>query len=278
MKKGTAPEQGQAVALQTVFEGMREKILSTGAFIRQQQTEFERHHAELKSHNDLVSYVDREAEQMLERAGEELIPDCGFILEESGTRRHEDADWLWIIDPLDGTTNFVFGVPIYSISVALQHRGETVMGFVYEINNDECFYALKDGGAYMNDEPIQVSTHAQLAASLIATGFPYRKFGNVEAYLQLLRDFMTSTRGIRRLGSAAVDLAYTAAGRFDGFFESNLRPWDVAAGALIVQEAGGAVTDYRAEDDYLFGRSIAASNGHIHDEMLKLIQHYAQLR
>ncbi len=267
----TAFAEASPMATEDLLTELKGQVLQVGEFIRNERKGFNHAKSEIKGKNDLVSYVDRTAEARLVKKCRSLIPGSGFILEE-GENVHTDSPFRWIIDPLDGTTNFVFGIPVYSISLALQFEGETVIGLVYEVNNDELFCAVKGCGASLNGKPMYVRDNQELGQALVATGFPFRKFGHVEAYLKLLEHFMRHTRGIRRLGSAAVDLAYVAAGRFDGYFESNLSPWDVAAGELLVREAGGSVTDYKGGEDYIFGKSICASNGKLHAEFLDLIQ------
>ncbi len=245
----------------------------TGAFIQAEGLQFDTSRIEHKGFNDLVSYVDKEAEKQLVEALKRLLPEAGFITEE-GTESNRNPEYNWIIDPLDGTTNFMHGLPIYSISIALMQRDEIVLGVIYEANRQECFYAWKDGGAYCNDSLIDVTQTTKLADSLIATGFPYTVFGQMQDYLQILGAFMSRSHGIRRLGSAAVDLAYVACGRFEGFFEFNLNAWDVAAGIIIVQEAGGKVTTFKEGGDPVFGREIVATNAKIHPEMLATIAEF----
>jgi myo-inositol-1(or 4)-monophosphatase len=245
-------------------------VRRVGAFIKREAENFDRSKVEMKGFNNLVSYVDKEAEKQLVEALRELMPEAGFIAEEE-TDSTKGERFNWIIDPLDGTTNFTHGLPLYSISVALLDGDEVVLGIVYEINKDECFYATKGGGAFLNDNPIKVSPAEGLKDSLIATGFPYYEFGLTQQYLQVLGSFMGKSHGVRRLGSAALDLAYVAVGRFEGFFEFNLNAWDVAGGAIIVQEAGGQVSKFTDGGDYIFGREIVASNGNIHQEMLDTI-------
>ena len=248
-------------------------IKAVGVFIRKEAISFDRSLIEKKGFNDLVSYVDKEAELRLVESLKYVLPEAGFITEEE-TLNIQEEEYNWIIDPLDGTTNFTHGLPVFAISVALQQHGETVMGIVYEINRDECFYAWKNGGAFLNGTRISVSETAALKDSLIATGFPYTDFGLTPDYLKVLGSFMGKSHGVRRLGSAAVDLAYVAAGRFEGFFEFNLNAWDVAAGVIIVREAGGEVSQFTAGGDPVFGREIVASNGAIHAEMLAVIAEF----
>lgn len=247
-----------------------------GSFIKAEGARFDVSKIEHKGFNDLVSYVDKEAEKQLVDALKKLLPEAGFLTEE-GTEESQQQEYTWIIDPLDGTTNFMHGLPIYSISIALAHQPllqqrELVLGVVYEINFDEAFYAWKNGGAFLNEKPIKVSKAAKLADSLVATGFPYTEFGRTADYLKMLGAFMAKSHGVRRLGSAAVDLAYVACGRFEGFFEFNLNAWDVAGGIVIVQEAGGKVTTFDNDGDPVFDREICATNTNIHEEMLGVIQ------
>ena len=246
-------------------------VKETGEFIRQESQKFDTDKIEYKGLNDLVSYVDKEAEKKLVDGLSAILHGSGFVAEEGTSNKRSDI-YNWIIDPLDGTTNFTHGLPVFAISIALMKRDELAMGVVYEINRDECFHAIKDGGAFLNHVPIHVSKIASLEKSLLATGFPYYNFEQMNNYLTILNDFMQKTHGLRRMGSAAVDLVYTACGRFEGFFEFNLNAWDVAAGALIVKEAGGFVSDFKGGNNFLFGREIVAGNI-VQPEMLKVIQH-----
>ena len=248
---------------------------TTATFIRQEAATFDRAKIEHKGVHDLVSYVDQETERRLVAGLRRLLPQAGFITEEgtAGPDTHTEA-FTWIIDPLDGTTNFVHGLPVYSISVALLHHQELVVGVVHEVNRDESFRAVRGGGAFCNDAPIHVTDVADLNSSLIATGFPYKDFGLMNDSLQVLGAFMSRSHGVRRLGSAAVDLAYVAAGRCEAFFEFNLNSYDVAAGILLVEEAGGRVTQFLEDGDPLFGREVVASNGHIHAEMQATIREF----
>lgn len=228
---------------------------------------------EIKSKNSLVTYVDKTAEKQLVIELGALLPEAGFIAEE-GTSDKVGDTYNWIIDPLDGTTNFIHGLPIYCISIALKRKDEIVLGVIFEVHNSECFYAWEGSSAFLNGKKIAVSGAQKLEDSLLATGFPYYNYEKLNEYMDLLKDFMRSTRGIRRLGSAAIDLANVACGRMDGFYEYSLNPWDVAAGAFIVQRAGGKVSDFNGEDNYIFGREIIASNESIFDEFLKKVKTY----
>ena len=248
--------------LPLICQQAREAVIQTGRFIRQEVGKVSSQQIEEKSLNSLVSYVDKTAEQQLVKSLGKIIPNSVFLTEED-TVSTQNGDVQWIIDPLDGTTNFLYQIPIFSISIGLRVKEEMVLGIIYELNRHECFYAWKGGGAFLNDKPIQVSNRAALSDCLIATGFPYLSDERLSKYLQALGKLKRSCRGIRRLGSAAVDLAYVACGRFDGYFEYGLQPWDVAAGIVIVREAGGIINDFSGGANYLFGREVIASSPHI---------------
>ncbi len=246
-------------------------------FIYKEAQDFNKEHIEVKSFNSLVSYVDKEAEKKIVERLRELLPQAGIIAEE-GTGTPKEEGFNWIIDPLDGTTNFVHGIPIYSISIALAHtvkdKTELLVGIVYEVNRKECFAAHQDGGATLNGKKITVSGEKELGKSLLATGFPYEDFDKIDDYLFMMGKMMKAAHGLRRLGSAAVDLAFVAAGRFEGYFEYNLNAWDVAAGALIVKEAGGIVSDFEGNeivDNYIFGKQIIAATT-IHSQIVELVK------
>ncbi|NJL12322.1 MAG: inositol monophosphatase [Microscillaceae bacterium] len=260
--------------LESLCQAVVQISKEVGVFLRKEAQIFDLSQIEYKGMNDLVSYVDREAENKLVRRLREILPEAAFYTEEAEENQSLTAQpYHWIIDPLDGTTNFMHNLPIFAISIGLMHGQEMVLGVVYEVNREECFYAWKEGGAYCNGRTIRVSPVADLSDSLLATGFPYRDFDQVPAYLEIIKAFMQQTHGLRRMGSAAVDLAYVAMGRFQGFFEYNLNAWDVAAGALIIQEAGGFVSTFKGKNDFVFGREIVAA-GPIHAQMLQLIQRY----
>jgi myo-inositol-1(or 4)-monophosphatase len=261
----------QSLDLTNILEQTREVAKEAGAFIRKERQHFSLDKVEYKGFNDLVSYVDKEAEMMIVTRLSTILPEAGFITEE-GTNTTRKDTYNWVIDPLDGTTNFVHGIPIFSVSIALMQFEEVLLGVVYEVNLHECFYATKGGGAFCNDTPIRVSKAPKLSSSLIATGFPYYNFDLIDRYLAALKVLMQSSHGIRRFGSAAVDLCYVASGRLEGFFEYNLNSYDVAAGALIVEEAGGTVTDFSDGSDFIFGREILATNERIHHEILTELQ------
>ena len=257
------------------MEQLTKKVIEiakeAGEFIRQQRKTFTPDKIEFKGLNDLVSYVDKTAEEIIVTGLQQVLPEAGFITEEKTINKLGER-YNWIIDPLDGTTNFIHGLPVYSVSIALQEYDELVIGVVYEINQDECFYAWKGSQSYLNGNVIQVSSCKCIDESLLATGFPYYDFKKQPAYIALFTDLMKSCHGLRRLGSAAVDLAYTACGRFDAYYEYNLNPWDVAAGILIVRQAGGDVVNFKGGDEILNSRELLATNGKVTGEMLETIQ------
>lgn len=242
-------------------------------FIQTEAKKFTPDRIESKGLNNFVSYVDKTAEEMLVEALHEILPEAGFIAEEN-TVSDKGEQLKWVIDPLDGTTNFIHGIPVYAISIALMEGNETVLGVVYELNQNECFSAWKDGPAMKDGDEIHVSSAAKIKDSLIATGFPYYDFHKIKAYMESLEYFMQNSHGARRIGSAAVDLAYVACGRFDAFYEYSLQPWDVAAGAFIVQRAGGRVSDFKGGDNYIFGKELIATNSLVYDEFLSVAKKY----
>lgn len=238
-----------------------------GEFIRRELTRISSIDVQTKSKHSYVTYVDKSAEELIVSKLQVLIPEAGFIVEEN-TIDTKGESYNWVVDPLDGTTNFIHGIPAFSVSIALMKKDEVVLGVVYGIMQDECFHAIKGHGAFLNGHPMMVSEAAELQQSLLATGFPYYDYERLDAFMDLFRWCMQHTRGLRRLGSAAIDLAYVACGRFEGFFEYGLNAWDVAAGVLLVEEAGGKVTDFQHGKNYIFGRELVATNRKIHDEFL----------
>lgn len=224
-----------------------------------------------KSVNSLVSYVDETAEKMLVDGLRTILPEAGFLTEEGTAGRNQES-LVWIIDPLDGTTNFVQGIPFVGMNVALMNRDEIILGFIADVFHDTVYHAIKGGGAFKNGLPILMKQKATLKDTLMATGFPHIDFTHIDWYLRIMETLMRSSRGIRRMGAATLDLAYTAEGRLDGFFEFSLHPWDVAAGALLVQEAGGMVTDFQGGKNWLMGGEIAAGIPKIHQELMDIIR------
>ncbi len=261
------------IALDKLCQEVCQLTRKVGDFIRTEQKKFSTNSVEVKGKNDFVSYVDKTSEIQLVEVLSKLLPESGFIAEEGTSTKKGDV-YNWIIDPLDGTTNFIHGIPCYAISIALMRNEELILGVIYEINLDECFYAWEGSKAFLNGKEIHVSKAASLADSLIATGFPYYDYSKMENYMKLFNYFMKHTHGLRRLGSAATDLAYVACGRFDGFYEYSLQPWDVAAGAFIVKQAGGKVKDFNGNNNYIFGKEIVAGNGECFDEFLNTVKEH----
>ena len=258
--------------LESITEKVAAVAYETGAFIREERKRFSYDAVEFKGESDLVSYVDKESEKKIISGLMPILPDTGFITEEETTDQ-EQKEYTWIIDPLDGTTNFVHGIPNYCVSIGLMHEGKIVAGVVYEVANDECFYAWKNGGAYLNKSRIQVSKAASFSDCVLATGFPYYEFERLDEYLKILNQLMKDTQGLRRMGSAAADMAYVACGRYGGYFEYNLNSYDIAGGVILVQEAGGIVTDFKGGEDYIFGREMVAGGG-VHSKLLNTIQRF----
>lgn len=255
------------VSLPALLKAIRE----VGAYLREQFYQFSRSETEYKTARDPVSYVDRHSEELLRERCARLLPEAGFILEESGGTDHE-RELVWVIDPLDGTKNFVHGIPLFGISVALLHHQKPIVGVVYAVPQDEIFWAVRGAGAYLEKVPLHVSTANDPDKLLVVTGFMYRDPERAERYFYALNEVMRRFGGLRRLGSAALDLAYVAAGRLDVFFEMDLNPWDVAAGSLLVEEAGGRVTDFAGGDTYLFGNSILAGGTWAHEAVLTVLR------
>jgi myo-inositol-1(or 4)-monophosphatase len=237
------------------------------------QTNVHEDNAEIKSENNLVTFVDKESERQFVQALSSLLPEAGFVAEE-GTGEKISGGLNWVIDPLDGTTNFVHKVPVWCTSVALCDGDTPLLGVIYDPNTNECFSAWQSGGAWLNGRKIEVSKINTLSKSLLATGFPYDDFGREDPYILLFRDLMHHSRGMRRLGSAALDMAWTALGRFEAFYEYGLNPWDVAAGTIIVREAGGMVTGFDNQSDPVFGEDILCTNTCIHSELARTIELY----
>lgn len=255
--------------LKTLVKEVEAIAKIAGNYIRTERTHFNYSKVEIKGLNDLVSHVDKESERLIVKALKALLPGSGFLVEENTSS--EKGDYTWIVDPLDGTTNFVHGIPCYAVSIGLEYQGEIILGVVYEVSREECFSAMASGGAYLNGKPIKVSERQSLSESLIATGFPIYNFEHLDNYLLVLKELMQCTQGLRRIGSAASDLCYLACGRVDAFFEYNLNPWDVAAGALIVKEAGGLVQDFKKGNTWLYGKQICAGNPILFEEFSSLV-------
>jgi len=224
---------------------------------------------EVKAKHDYVTEVDREAEAAVVAVLRRRVPDHAILAEEGGTGG-ADAAYRWIVDPLDGTTNFIHGVPAFAVSIGLTDAGGLAAGAVHDPCRGETFHAHRGGGAFLNGAPIACTDLAHLDAALIATGFPFRELERLPAYLAAFETFVRSTSGLRRAGSASLDLVYTACGRYDGFFEVGLQPWDLAGGAMVVMEAGGIVTDVRGGPGFLRGGSVVAAGSRLHAAMLAI--------
>jgi myo-inositol-1(or 4)-monophosphatase len=225
-----------------------------------------------KQHNDFVTEVDQLAEQEIINSLKKAYPDHAILAEESGKHNeHDPAHPTWIIDPLDGTTNFLHGFPQFAVSIALRQDKELQVGVIYDPMRQELFTATRGGGARLNDRRLRINPQTKLEGSLIATGFPYYRYDYLDKYMAILKDVITRTAGVRRPGSAALDLAHTAAGRFDGFWEFNLKAWDIAAGALLVREAGGIVSDFKNEGGFLENGNIVCGAPRVHEELLEII-------
>ncbi|MDX9699007.1 MAG: inositol monophosphatase family protein [Rhodocyclaceae bacterium] len=226
-----------------------------------------------KSTNDFVTEIDHAAEQAIIEVLRDAYPQHGILAEESGESGPEhDTEYQWIIDPLDGTTNFIHGFPQYAVSIALARNGTLEQAVVFDPNRNELFTASKGRGAFLNDRRIRVSRRTRLNESLIGTGFPFRKFDQVDAYLAMFKELTQKTAGLRRPGSAALDLAWVACGRIDGFWEMGLSPWDMAAGALLIQEAGGLVSDLAGESAFLTTGNVVAGTPKVFAQLLSVVQ------
>jgi len=226
-----------------------------------------------KRHNDFVTEVDHAAEQAVIEVLHRAYPEHAILAEESGATAGSsgESEYTWIIDPLDGTTNFIHGFPQYAVSIALRHKNIITQAVIYDPTKNELFTASRGRGAYLNERRIRVSKRTQLAAALIGTGFPFRDLQGLDEYLTMFRELTVRTAGLRRAGAASLDIAYVAAGRLDGFWETGLSAWDMAAGALLVQEAGGLVGDFQGESDYLDSGRVICGNPKIFAQLLQVI-------
>lgn len=269
-----------------------EIVRQAGGFIKQEAAKFDRSQTEYKAANNLVSYVDKETEKMLVAGLRQILPEAGFITEEGTAGEESNPNELyWVIDPLDGTANFIHGLPVYCVSVGLVQNSIPIAGVIYHLGTEELFYGWQGGGAWSSppapnggnssNSPIggqgatrlRVSSASTLGDSLLATGFPYYKFEKQDRYLKILETLMQRCHGLRRMGAAAIDLAYVAAGRFEAFYEYNLNSWDMAAGALLILEAGGQITDFSGGQNWLFGGDVIAGCA-AQTELLEVIQEH----
>ena len=251
---------------------------AAGAIINRASLDLDLLNVGSKGPNDFVTEVDQAAEAAIIETLLTAYPGHGILAEESG-REHgaRDSEYVWIIDPLDGTTNFIHGLPMYCVSIALAHRGVIQQAVVYDPTRNDLFHATRGRGAYMNDRRLRVSKRTRLSDALIGTGFPYRKGDNLKRYMKMFEAVMQECAGVRRPGSAALDLCYVAAGYYDGFFETGLQPWDVAAGSLIITEAGGLVGNFTGESDYLYQREVVAATPRIYGQLVPLLAPFTRI-
>ena len=251
---------------------------AAGAIINRASLDLERLTVTSKGPNDFVTEVDQAAEQAIIDTIRQAYPGHGFLAEESGrSQGAQHSDFVWIIDPLDGTTNFIHGFPQYAVSIALAFKGKVEQAVVYDPSRNDLFYATKGRGAYLNDKRIRVSKRLRLADALIGTGFPFRKGDNFKRYLKIMEELMPACAGLRRPGAAALDLCYVAAGWYDGFFETGLNPWDIAAGSLIVTEAGGLIGNFTGEADYLYQREVIAATPKVYAQLVQVLSPYTRI-
>ena len=240
-----------------------------GDFLQRSTRDLSRVNVEEKGTNDFVSDIDREAERLIAETVLDAYPDHAFLGEEGGS--HGDSAHRWIVDPLDGTTNYLHGLPWYAVSIGYEVDGRLAVGVVYVPESDELFTAVRGQGAQLNNRRIRVAPRTGLKGALLATGFPFRHFDDLDRYLETLGAVISETSGVRRAGSAALDLAYVAAGRFDGFWEIGLKPWDIAAGTLLIQEAGGLVSDFQGGQGFMESGNVVAANAKIFRALLTLL-------
>lgn len=251
---------------------------AAGAIINRASLDVDRLTVTSKSHNDFVTEVDGAAEEAIIDIILEAFPAHGILAEESGQARGNKAsDFVWIIDPLDGTTNFIHGFPVYAVSIALAWKGQIQQAVVYDPSRNDLFYASRGKGAYLNDKRLRVSKRTRMLEALIGTGFPFRKGDNFQRYMKMFEEVMVQCAGLRRPGAASLDLCYVAAGYYDGFFETGLSPWDIAAGALIITEAGGLIGNFTGEADFLYQREVVAGTPRIYGQLVKTLAPYSRV-
>jgi len=249
--------------------------IEAGRHVRNYTGRLSSNEIEHKGTHDLVTRLDKESQDLIIDRLSKAFPSSDFLAEENGVGNWgevEEGTLRWIIDPIDGTTNFAQGLPHYSVSIGLQDGKDLIVGVVYDVSTDELFSAVKDGGLYLNGRRTHATKRKTLSESVLATGFPFKEYQHIDAFLAAFKTMIKECRSVRRLGSAAIDLAYVAAGRLDGFFEVGLSPWDVAAGTVLVREGGGVVSDMSGSDQFLFKKHIIASNGLIHDDVKSHMQ------
>jgi myo-inositol-1(or 4)-monophosphatase len=227
----------------------------------------------LKGMGDYVTDLDHESERAIIETIKRSYPDHLIHAEESG-KGHTQSDYTWFIDPLDGTANYVQCIPVYGVSIACMIQKEITIGVIYYPDRDELYWAVKGQGAFMNDHAISVSDKEDMAYSMLASGFPWRSKNFLDPYMASFKDLFLQAAGLRRMGAACIDLAFTACGRFDGFWEMKLQPWDIAAGVLLIEEAGGIVSDFMGERDFLKSGNVVAANKELHSHILQVTQKY----
>jgi myo-inositol-1(or 4)-monophosphatase len=251
---------------------------AAGAIINRASLDLDLLKVNTKSPNDFVTEVDQAAEQAIIETILTAYPGHGILAEESGrTHGAKDSDYVWIIDPLDGTTNFIHGFPVYAVSIAMAFKGQVQQAVVYDPSRNDLFYASKGRGAFLNDKRLRVSKRTRMQESLVGTGFPFRKGDNFKRYVQMFEAVMQNCAGLRRPGAAALDLCYVAAGYYDGFFETGLNPWDIAAGSLLITEAGGLIGNFTGEADYLYQREVVAGNPKIYGQLVQILSPYTRV-
>jgi len=243
--------------------------LQSGEVLRRGQAKIR--HIEYKGTINLVTEMDKKAERLIADGLNHAFPSHDLLAEEQLRNIDSGADFRWVVDPLDGTTNYAHNLPLYAVSIGLEYRGDMILGVVYQPVLDEMFVAVRGSGARLNGRKIKVTTERQLERSLLVTGFPYDMHTTRHDNLRHFRNFMKKAQAVRRLGSAALDLCYVACGRFDGFWELQLHPWDTAAGKIIVEEAGGTITNYIGEPYSIYGNTLLATNGLIQQEMIEVL-------
>ncbi len=251
---------------------------TAGALINRASMDLDLLRISSKAPNDFVTEVDQAAERAIIDLLLTAYPGHGILAEESG-REHgaKDSDYLWIIDPLDGTTNFIHGFPVYAVSIALAFKGQVQQAVVYDPSRNDLFYASKGRGAFCNDKRLRVSKRIRMSEALIGTGFPFRKGDNFKRYVQMFEAVMQNCAGLRRPGAAALDLCYVAAGYYDGFFETGLQPWDAAAGSLLITEAGGLIGNFTGDADFLYQREVVAGNPKIYGQLVQTLAPYTKV-
>ena len=242
----------------------------TGRFIKEESKKLKKESIEVKGANNFVTHVDKASEEMIVEGLQKVLPEAGFLVEEE-TIDKIGEHYNWVIDPIDGTTNFIHGLPPHAISIGLLRDDKVILGVILEIVMEECFYAWEGSKAYLNGEEIHVTNNKKVKDCLIATGFPYTDFHRIEPFFKTMDYFMHNSHGLRRLGSAATDMAYVACGRFDAFYEYGLNPWDIAAGIIIIQQAGGMICDFQGGDNFFYGRELIASNSYIFKEFKNIV-------